>query len=261
MTTENNNPQITLQIIGCGDAFSQTLGSSSYCFWNQSEKNEAVLFDCGFQTPAHLFGAEKLQSQISTIVISHFHADHVFGLPVLLAYWCVRQPRKRPLRILGPTGVKKYVFSLCEAAYPGVINRRKFDIEFEEITAHHSCGEFEFFFAPTKHSVESYALKVRSESSVFAFSGDGALTNESLELYQGASWLVHEAFGLEGDMPKHEFLKNLIEKLSNCKSLEHLLVTHMKEEEHPSSEQYLLEIEESCPFTTKLIQPNETYYL
>lgn len=261
MNKNSDHATLSIKVIGCGDAFSKNLGSSAYLFWHMNKPDNAVLFDCGYQTPSHLFGPDGLHIQISTMVISHLHADHVFGLPVLLSYWVLREPRTASLRIIGPKGIEPYVHSITEAAYPNVLGKRKFDIVFEEIQKTHICDSFSFEFASTQHSVESYALKVNVSDICFAISGDGAMTEASLKLYHDATLLIHEAFGLRGANASHEYLEPLLEKLTGCRYLERLLITHMKEDEHESAGQFLELVKDTYRFSTSIMQPGDQYYL
>jgi ribonuclease Z len=250
---------VCLKVIGCGDAFSSSCGSSSYLFWDKELPEDGVLFDCGYQTPAKLFGKNGLHQQISTIVISHFHADHFFGLPVLLSYWILRERRKKPVKIIGPEGIREKVHSITEEAYQGVWDKKNFDISFQTIENNITCEGLTFYFAKTKHSIESYALLVRTPDTCFAISGDGAATDESLKLYQDASFLIHEAYGLEGTNESHEYLVPLLEKLKGLKSLKHLLITHMKEDEKMSVQSYLAKLNDTLPFTICLLTTDDLF--
>lgn len=261
MNRNSEHATIAIKVIGCGDAFSKALGSSAYLFWHMNTPDNAVLFDCGYQTPSSLFGTDGLHPRISTIVISHFHADHVFGLPVLLSYWVLREPRSAPLRIIGPKGIEPYVYSITEAAYPKTLEKRKFDIIFEEISKNHLADSFSFEFARTRHSIESYALKVNASGLCFAISGDGAMTEESLNLFQDVKLLIHEAFGLRGTNPTHEYLEPLLDMLDSSECLERLLITHMKEAEHESARSFLKDMAQRYRYSVSLLKPGEQYYL
>src|SRR5918995_562468 len=63
---------------------------------------ERLLFDCGEGTQRQLVRSVGLL-QIDEVFITHFHADHVLGLPGMLKTYGL-QAREVPLRVFGPAG-------------------------------------------------------------------------------------------------------------------------------------------------------------
>ncbi|MFH1276657.1 MAG: ribonuclease Z [Candidatus Woesearchaeota archaeon] len=72
-----------------------------------SFKGENILFDCGegIQRQMRLAGIKP--AKITKLCISHWHGDHVFGIPGLLSAMGADQFSKK-LQIYGPKGTKKY---------------------------------------------------------------------------------------------------------------------------------------------------------
>ena len=71
-----------LQFVGCGDAFGSG-GRSNTCFHLVGKKINALI-DCGATS---LVAMNKLAidpNDVNTIFISHFHADHIGGLPFFI---------------------------------------------------------------------------------------------------------------------------------------------------------------------------------
>jgi ribonuclease Z len=64
---------------------------------------EHVLIDCGEGTQRQLMRSVAGLRRLSVVLITHCHADHVLGLPGLLA--ALGGTRTGPLRILGPPGL------------------------------------------------------------------------------------------------------------------------------------------------------------
>ena len=89
---------------------------------------EKLLFDCGEGTQRQLVRSVGLL-QIDEIFITHFHADHVLGLPGMLKTYGL-QARETRLRIHGPPGLKR----LFEVLTP-VIGRLPFEVQLEELGA------------------------------------------------------------------------------------------------------------------------------
>lgn len=71
-------------------------------------EGELFLFDCGESTQVSLKRLNLKWKKISTIFISHTHADHVTGLPGLLML-SAQVEREEPLVIIGPPIIKEYV--------------------------------------------------------------------------------------------------------------------------------------------------------
>jgi len=61
---------------------------------------DRLLFDCGEGTQRQLLRSIGLV-ELEEIFITHFHADHVLGLPGMLKTFALRQ-RERPLTVYGP---------------------------------------------------------------------------------------------------------------------------------------------------------------
>ena len=66
-----------------------------------------VLIDCGEGTQRQLMRSVAGLRRLSVILITHCHADHVLGLPGLLA--TLSDARTAPLLLLGPVGVRALV--------------------------------------------------------------------------------------------------------------------------------------------------------
>lgn len=71
----------------------------------------SLLIDCGEGTQIPIQKQGWSFKQIDTICFTHFHADHISGLPgILLAM--SNSEREEPLKIIGPPGVERVVNSL-----------------------------------------------------------------------------------------------------------------------------------------------------
>ena len=67
---------------------------------------ERLLFDCGEGTQRQLMRSIGLVD-FEEIFLTHYHADHVLGLPGMLKSFALRQ-RERPLTIYGPRGLGSF---------------------------------------------------------------------------------------------------------------------------------------------------------
>ncbi|MCR5415662.1 MAG: ribonuclease Z [Pseudobutyrivibrio sp.] len=88
---------------------------------------EGLLVDCGEGTQVALREAGFSPNPISVICITHFHADHVSGLPGFLLSMG-NSDRVEPVTIIGPKGVERVVNALRVIA-----PELPFEIRFHEI--------------------------------------------------------------------------------------------------------------------------------
>lgn len=80
-----------------------------------SREGELLLFDCGEGTQQQMMRA-KTGMKINSIFVTHFHADHVLGIPGLIQTMTF-QGRKNPLEIYGPRKVGKLLYHLLSLGY------------------------------------------------------------------------------------------------------------------------------------------------
>ncbi len=67
---------------------------------------ERLLFDCGEGTQRQLARSDAGLADLDDVFITHFHADHVLGLPGMLKTFELRG-REQPLAVHGPPGLKR----------------------------------------------------------------------------------------------------------------------------------------------------------
>jgi len=79
-----------------------------------SYKNEGILFDCGEGTQRQLKKAGINLSKVTKICITHWHGDHVLGLPGLIQSLGASDYTKT-LELCGPTGTKEFMKNMEKA--------------------------------------------------------------------------------------------------------------------------------------------------
>jgi ribonuclease Z len=89
-------------------------------------KDETLLIDCGEGTQRQFRKAKLNPCKITRLLITHFHGDHVFGLPGLLQTLALNNYSKI-LHIYGPKGTKKYIFEIFKTFIP--IKKIRFEVE------------------------------------------------------------------------------------------------------------------------------------
>jgi len=84
------------------------------CCWLESQ-GKAVLIDCGEGTQIALKKQSLRLGNLDTLLITHFHADHISGLPGLLLS-LGNYGKTSPLLIAGPRGLERIVNALLTIA-------------------------------------------------------------------------------------------------------------------------------------------------
>ncbi len=121
---------------------------------------EIILFDCGEATQRQLLHTNVSPMKISKIFITHFHGDHILGLPGLLQSMSLNG-RDSKLTIYGPKGldkVKNAIYSLgyCAIDYP---------VEFIEIDSGIIEDNEQYFIEAqrVKHNVPALAYSIEEK--------------------------------------------------------------------------------------------------
>jgi ribonuclease Z len=87
---------------------------------------DRLLFDCGEGTQRQLVRSVGL-IELEEVFITHFHADHVLGLPGMLKTFSLRG-RERPLDVYGPPGLRALFAGLAP-----VIGKTTFPVKLTEL--------------------------------------------------------------------------------------------------------------------------------
>ena len=145
-------------------------------------EGELFLFDCGEGTQVSLKMLNLRWKQISSIFISHMHADHGTGLPGLLML-SSQVDRTEPLTIYGPARLADYIESSrkildmyinyeirCIPVEPGVIAE---------------CDEYHINCFPLKHTKQCFGYSIVEKERPGAFSVERAL---ELRVPKGPLW-------------------------------------------------------------------------
>jgi ribonuclease Z len=183
---------ISVSFVGTGEAFDAELPNTSVLF----RGSQTWLLDCGYAVPHALWRISQDPNLIDAVYLSHTHADHTFGLPALLLR--MREDgRSRPLRIVAEPGLRARLSSVLELAYPGSFAPDKgFELEWVELVAGSATdvGGLAVRTARSAHSVPNMSIRIEDQAKVLCFSGDGAPSTATLELYSGCDLLVHECY-------------------------------------------------------------------
>ena len=89
---------------------------------------ERLMFDCGEGTQRQLQRSLGL-TQVNEIYLTHFHADHILGLPGLLKTYDLTD-RQEPLTVFGPPGLRDLFATLGR-----LVGRLRFELSLVELAA------------------------------------------------------------------------------------------------------------------------------
>lgn len=117
----------------------------------------SILADCGEGTQIALKSAQFTFKPIDVICLTHFHADHVSGLPGMLLSMG-NEGRQEPVLIIGPRGTAKVVSSLRIIA-PGL----PFEVEIAEIENDEETYYFDGYTITAfkvKHAIDCFGYRI-----------------------------------------------------------------------------------------------------
>ena len=111
---------------------------------------ENILLDCGEGIQRQMKIAGIKPAKITRLLISHWHGDHVLGIPGLMSSMGADKP-SLVLKIYGPTGTRKYLQNL----FKSFAAKKIIDYEVKEIKSSifFKNDDFELEAQPLKHSV------------------------------------------------------------------------------------------------------------
>ena len=146
-------------------------------------EGDLFLFDCGEATQISLKKLNLRWKNISTIFISHTHADHVTGLPGILML-SSQVDRTEPLYIIGPPKIKEFV----ETSIKVLDMYINYDIIVKEITEPGVVMQGDSFTVeafPLEHTKPCYGYKLTENPRPGIFHPDKA---KELGIPMGPMW-------------------------------------------------------------------------
>jgi len=179
--------------LGTGEAFDESRNNTSILI------NEELLLECGYSVPQILWKT-GLDKKIKYIFVSHFHADHVGGIPMLLMR-LRQEKRKEPLTLIGGKGFRKRFLKFFDMCYKGFFGDLPFKVKFLEVSAgdRKRISEYTLSFEKGYHlrkpfSIENLAIRVSRKGKVLVYSGDTSYTERLINFSRNCTLLIHEAY-------------------------------------------------------------------
>ncbi len=121
---------------------------------------EIMLFDCGEGTQLQMSKAKISPMKINKIFLTHYHGDHILGLPGIIQSMAFRG-RKEPLHIFGPKGLIPLVDNIRNFGYFSLT----FEIYMHEVIEGIILEEenYRISCCPMEHSVLNFAYKIEEK--------------------------------------------------------------------------------------------------
>ncbi|MCA0151088.1 ribonuclease Z [Rossellomorea vietnamensis] len=201
-----------IHFLGTGSAYpGSERDNTSICFSNDEYH---VLVDVSGNPCRKLKQLQVDLKELDAVVFTHFHIDHIYGLPSLLwGMWL--EDRRKPLRILCDVRNERKLrewLSTMEAdqwpiAFPIEIETFDGDRETEIL----SGGGMTVSCFKALHSVPTVGLEVRCDGRVLVYSSDSEI-NARIGEYDHIDVLIHEATSARKVAGNHSSLVEIVEK-------------------------------------------------
>lgn len=207
--------------LGVGEAFDENTPNNSHLIVTDKTN---LLLDCGLTAAPQVWKYNFDPNLLDAVYISHWHADHYFGLPgLLLRMW--EGGRTSPLTIISRVGFKEQFKKLMDLAYLGFIDKFKYEINIIESNDEVEFNDLKLSFSQTVHSGENFAVKISADGKTVAYSGDGSPV-AGTDFYKNLDILILETYLYDIEKIGHSSIVSAIkfaeENDDKCLALTHI---------------------------------------
>jgi ribonuclease Z len=141
------------------------------------------LVDCGEATQHQLLHTHLSLLYLNTIMITHIHGDHCYGLPGLLAS-AATCGRTEVLTIIAPKGIQEFIEAVCRNTALVLPYPLQF-LPVETLNTPYELPDFDLGIIPLSHRVPSFAYEFRQRHAPSLLDIDKL---HALELPPGPLW-------------------------------------------------------------------------
>jgi ribonuclease BN (tRNA processing enzyme) len=179
-----------LAFLGTGAAFSLERYNGAVVV------DDRLLLDAGAPLLPHMHRLGIDPGAIEALFLTHFHGDHVLGLPTYMLYRAFRP--QRALTVLGPPGVQDRLERLFDLAWgrSWPEYRQRIELTYEEARPSGEVAGVRYETVKLDHGdMDCRGYRLHIGGRVLAYAGDSAATPPLDELVQGADVAITEATG------------------------------------------------------------------
>ena len=208
-----------------------------------------ILADIGAGTIRRLLEAGVLISQITHILISHLHLDHIGELASFLFSSKFPSPRKEPLTIIAACGFVDFFIGLT-AVFGSWIELGDHVLQIVELPGtgpgSYDCEDFKVQTLPIVHTAQSIGFRVISqEGHSVVYSGDTDYCENLINLAIGTDLLICECAHPDQLKTIGHLCPSLAGETARKAEVNHLVLTHF----YPDCES--ADIQNECRTTFK----------
>ena len=191
-----------VHVLGSGAAFSD--GSRTTTMLALEGSSGIVVIDCGGDVVQRLLAQGLDPLRVTALIVTHEHADHVGGLPLMVErLWLAG--RRAPLPVIGIDPAVAQAVRLHDAFetgdWPGYAGIAPRVVPHEVGAPVLRNADWRITAAPGTHSVPVIGLRIEAANgAVAAYSSDTTYDPTIVDLARGADLLLHEA---AGETPMH----------------------------------------------------------
>jgi len=163
-------------------------------------EERTVMVDCVGNPIVRLEKAGIDFNDLTDLILTHFHPDHVSGVPLLLMdMWLMG--RNKPLNIYGLhhtlDRMENLMGSYGWAEWPDFFPVAFYRLPAQEMTTVMDCQEFRIFSSPVRHLLPTIGLRFEFNhvKKIMTYSCDTEPCAQVIRLAEGADTLIHEAAG------------------------------------------------------------------
>lgn len=186
----------TLTFLGTANAVPDKDHENTHLIIDATER--VILVDCAGNPVVRLDQAGIDPLSITDIILTHFHPDHISGLPLLLMdMWLMG--RKDPIHIYGLSGVivrveqmmALYEWQDWDGFYP--VNFQTIpEVEYSTLI---DTNSVKVWASPVKHYIPAIGIRLWVPTGTMCYSSDTAPSEALIRLAEGVDVLIHEATG------------------------------------------------------------------
>lgn len=177
-------------LLGVGTAMPDADSECTHMVWEAPEG--PLLIDVGGGAYGRVLRAGCDAQRLQGVVLTHGHADHVYGFPLLLTQLYLAG-RREPIPVYGLAPTLLRAQALVEASE---IATYSISPDWREVSAGNDLplhASYRVCTAPTAHARPCISLRFETAGRTLVYSADTEPCEAVAELARGADVLIHEA--------------------------------------------------------------------